>query len=142
VADLTRDALAQLEREVGLDRLQLHGDEPPELLRALGARAFKAVRVGAPEDVDRARAYDGLLLLDAKVPGELGGTGRPVDRTLAAALAAERPVLLAGGLGPDNVREAALAVRPWGVDTASGVELSPGVKDLAAVARFVREARP
>jgi len=125
----------------GLDRLQLHGDEPPELVARLAPFAFKALRVGSAEDAAGASRYAGLVLIDAKVEGALGGTGRTVDFALVAPLARARPVLLAGGLRPGNVAEAVRAVAPWGVDVASGVERSPGVKDLDAVAAFVANAR-
>ena len=141
VADLDEAQLQALRLAVGLDRLQLHGSEPPELVRRLAPHAFKALRIGTPTDVAEASLHDGLLLLDAKVPGALGGTGRTVDFALVAPLARSRQVLLAGGLTPGNVGEAVAAVAPWGVDVASGVELAPGVKDLEAVAAFVRAAR-
>jgi phosphoribosylanthranilate isomerase len=141
VADLDQAALVALRREARLDRLQLHGSEPPELVRALAPFAFKALRVGDLADVTAASAYEGLLLVDAKVAGALGGTGRTVDFALVAPLAGMRPILLAGGLTPSNVAAAVRAVKPWGVDVASGVERSPGVKDLDAVAAFVAGVR-
>jgi phosphoribosylanthranilate isomerase len=141
VADLDEDALRALHRDAGLDVLQLHGDEPPELARRLAPLAFKALRIGGAEDVARAAAYEGLLLVDAKVPGALGGTGQSVDVALAVPLARARDVILAGGLTAANVAAAVTAVRPFGVDVASGVEKSPGVKDLDAVAGFVAAAR-
>jgi phosphoribosylanthranilate isomerase len=104
-------------------------------------RAFKALRMGDARDVAEADRYEGLVLCDAKVPGALGGTGKTVDFALVAPLARARPILLAGGLGPSNVADAVRAVGPWGVDTASGVERAPGIKDLEAVAAFVRAAR-
>jgi phosphoribosylanthranilate isomerase len=141
VADRDEAALVALRRDARLDRLQLHGSEPPELVRALAPYAFKALRVGAAADVAAAGGYDGLLLVDAKVPGALGGTGRTVDFALVAPLARTRPILLAGGLTPGNVAAAVRAVEPWGVDVASGVERSPGLKDLDAVQAFVAGAR-
>lgn len=141
VADRDEAGLLALRREAHLDRLQLHGSEPPELVRAVGTFAFKALRVGDDADIAAAAVYDGLLLVDAKVAGALGGTGRTVDFTLVAPLARKRPILLAGGLTPGNVADAVRAVEPWGVDVASGVERSPGVKDLDAVAAFVTNAR-
>lgn len=140
-ADMDATSLAAIDAAVGLDRLQLHGHEPAEAVAALGPRAFKAVRVGDAADADEVARYAGLVLIDAKVPGALGGTGKTVDFTIAAAIAAGRPVLLAGGLGPGNVADAVRAVAPWGVDTASGVERAPGIKDLDAVAAFVAAAR-
>ncbi|MFT3769542.1 MAG: phosphoribosylanthranilate isomerase [Minicystis sp.] len=141
VADMDAPALIALRYALGLDRLQLHGSEPPELLKRLGANAFKALRVGDASDVAEAARYPGLVLCDAKVPGALGGTGQLVDFGLVAPLAKSRQVLLAGGLTPANVADAVRAVEPWGVDTASGVERAPGMKDLGAVAAFVEAAR-
>ena len=141
VADLDEAQLAALRAAVGLDRLQLHGSEPPELVARLAPHAFKALRVGSTEAVAEASRYAGLVLIDAKVAGALGGTGRTVDLALAAPLARARPILLAGGLRPENVADAVRAVEPWGVDAGSGVEIAPGVKDLDAVAALVRAAR-
>ncbi len=81
------------------------------------------------------------VLVDAAVPGAHGGTGRTARWDLAAELARERPVVLAGGLNPDNVAEAIRKVRPWGVDAASGLESSPGRKDPARMRAFVRAAK-
>jgi phosphoribosylanthranilate isomerase len=141
VADLGEQALLDLRAAARLDRLQLHGAEPPELVRRLGSIAFKALRVGSAADVAAAAAYEGLLLVDAKVKGALGGTGQAVDPRLVAPLARCRPVILAGGLTPGNVADAVREVAPWGVDVASGVERAPGVKDLLKVASFVEAAR-
>lgn len=143
VANLpTRDAL-ELLSATGADRLQLHGDESPEYLLSLGSRAFKALRVGTAADVDQAALFPGHpLLVDAKVEGQLGGTGRTIDWPLVAPLAQRRPLILAGGLTPENVELAVQLVRPWGVDTASGVELSdPRRKDPDKMRRFVAAAR-
>jgi phosphoribosylanthranilate isomerase len=141
VADLPEATLLGLRRDAGLDQLQLHGDEPPELVHRLAPHAFKALRIGTAADVAAAEGYPGLLLVDAKVAGALGGTGQTVDFALVAPLARTRRLLLAGGLGPTNVAAAVRAVGPWGVDVASGVERSPGVKDLDAVKAFVAAAR-
>ncbi len=131
----------------GLDLAQLSGDEPPEVLAALSGRAFKALR---PKDgaalrsgLERYTAHDGApaWLVDAYRPGEYGGTGHAADWGLAADLAARVPILLAGGLRPENVAEAVAQVRPWGVDVASGVETEPGKKDHAGMALFVRNAK-
>lgn len=133
----------------GLDLAQLSGDEPPEDLVALGPRVFKAIRVTSRADAsERARRYRAgppngpALLLDASAAaGTFGGTGQMADWQVAAALAAELPLLLAGGLTPENVAAAVAAVRPWGVDVASGVESAPGVKDPRKMAAFVAAAR-
>lgn len=144
VADLTLERATALLHELGVERLQLHGDEPEAELLALGPRAFKALRVGDSADIARARAFPGHpLLVDAKVAGQLGGTGHTLDWKLVEPLARSRPLILAGGLTPDNVARAVELVQPWGVDVASGVETAgdPRRKDPEKMRRFVRAAR-
>lgn len=142
VADLELPELTDLRTRSGVDALQLHGHEPPSLLTQLSAADFKAVRIGTAADVQRARSYPGSrLLVDAKVPGALGGTGHTFDWSLLGDLVGGRRVLLAGGLKPENVGAAVSAVRPWGVDAASGVESAVARKDRALVERFVANAR-
>jgi phosphoribosylanthranilate isomerase len=142
VADLPLAALIELREGAKLGCLQLHGDEAPEALLPLLPHAYKALRIGDADDVRFAERYPGeYLLVDAKVPGALGGTGKTLDFSLVAKLAETRKLTLAGGLTPENVAEAVRAVRPFCVDVASGVERSPGIKDLARVAAFVRAAR-
>jgi phosphoribosylanthranilate isomerase len=140
--DVIRDRV----RECGLTAVQLHGDEPPEACSGYGVPVIKALRVRGPEDVERARTFVGAgdvaaLLLDGAAPG-YGGGGVGFDWSLVARLAdAGVPVLVAGGLTPANVEEAVRATRPYGVDVASGVEVSPGIKDADAVRAFVRAAK-
>lgn len=126
---------------LGLSLAQLHGDETPEMMNALEGKAFKAFRGGADVDqrmiVDTAPAF----LVDAAVKGVYGGSGVTADWSSAAELAKKYPLLLAGGLTPDNVADAVRQVRPWGVDVASGVESAPGVKDAAKMKWFVRAVR-
>lgn len=142
VADASLAELQALRERTGIRWLQLHGGETPELLTSLLPQAYKAVAIAGPADVVRAQSYGGeRLLVDAKVEGELGGTGRTFDWTLVADLAAERPLLLAGGLTPDNVAEAVTRVRPWGVDVASGVETAPRIKSEERVRAFVAAVR-
>ena len=144
VADMTLEAMRALVKDAELDCLQLHGDEPAETLAALLPHAYKATRIATPDDVARARAYPGeYLLVDAKVPGMLGGSGTAFDWTLVKELATERRLTLAGGLDPENVTRAVREVRPYCVDVASGVERagSPGEKDLAKVRAFIEAAR-
>jgi phosphoribosylanthranilate isomerase len=133
----------------GLDLAQLSGDEPPDDLLVLGLRAFKAIRAVSRSDAaEQARRYRvtapdaPALLLDASdTAGSFGGTGQTADWQVAAALAAEMQLMLAGGLKPENVAAAVTAVRPWGVDVASGVESAPGIKDPQKIAAFVANAR-
>ncbi|MCX6069178.1 MAG: phosphoribosylanthranilate isomerase [Chloroflexi bacterium] len=124
-----------------LDLAQLHGDESPQMLAALGGRAFKAFR-GVPENITGlARSAAPALLVDAAVKGLYGGSGVVADWSAAAELSKRVPLLLAGGLTPENVAEAVRRVEPWGVDVASGVETSPGVKDSGKMKAFVQEVQ-
>ncbi|HVU01970.1 MAG TPA: phosphoribosylanthranilate isomerase [Polyangiaceae bacterium] len=142
MADVDPSEAARIRDAVGLDYVQLHGDESAEVVEALLPRAFKAVRIGDAEDARLASDVPGeRILVDAKVSGELGGTGKTLDFSLVRRLAEERPLLLAGGLTPENVTRAVRVVRPFGVDVASGVESSPGVKDRARVAAFIEAAQ-
>jgi len=142
VADRDTAELAGLRHRLGLDFLQLHGSELPSALESLLPYAFKAARIARAPDVDRADEFRGeRLLLDAYVPGELGGTGTAFDWELVVGLARRRNVVLAGGLTKDNVADAVRIVGPWGVDVASGVESEPGIKDAALVTAFIRAAR-
>lgn len=136
----------------GLALAQLSGDEPVEELDCLNGRAYKAIRPRAREEARRLAARFSppkaapqsagpALLLDAFRPGEYGGTGQTGDWELAAGLAPDFPLLLAGGLHPGNVAQALAQVRPWGVDAASGVEAAPGVKDPLKMAAFVEAVR-
>jgi phosphoribosylanthranilate isomerase len=138
VADRTLTELEELRSATGVDTFQLHGAEPPEFFKSLAAHDYKAVRIGNRLDVALAQHFPGeRLLVDAKVHGALGGTGHVFDWSLIVQLASERRLLLAGGLTPSNVATAITRVRPWAVDTASGVESRPGVKDPELVSRFV-----
>jgi phosphoribosylanthranilate isomerase len=142
VSNMSLEAMRGLVVDVGLGCLQLHGDEPAETLAALLPHAYKAIRVATAEDVARASAFPGEhLLVDAKVEGLLGGTGVSFDWSLVHELATTRKLTLAGGLRPDNVARAVREVRPYCVDVASGVERSPGQKDLDAVRAFIAAAR-
>lgn len=146
VADLPASQLASLRAESEMDCLQWHGHESPELIAAqheAGHHDFKAVRVSNAEDAVAAARFPGdWLLADAASPtGELGGSGHTFDWELVKDLAAQRRLILAGGLNPSNVAEAVRQIRPFAVDVASGVEVSPGVKEAAKIARFVEQAR-
>jgi phosphoribosylanthranilate isomerase len=126
---------------LGIRTVQLHGVNPALAQSLHGLEVIQAFPVAREEDL---RAVEGfpaaLCLLDARVPGMHGGTGQPMDWSLARRAAAARRILLAGGLTPDNVGEAIRAVRPWGVDAASGLETQPGIKDADRVRSFVRAA--
>jgi len=125
----------------GLSLAQLHGDETPEMLSALNGKAFKAFR-GIPSDITGYERNDApALLVDAAVKGVYGGSGVTADWSAAAELAKKYPLLLAGGLTPENVADAVRQVKPWGVDVASGVESEPGKKDAAKMIQFVKEVK-
>lgn len=134
-----------LQAELEFDRVQLHTPEPGQLSAELGNPrwAVFAARIGSAADVQHCATWPGdPLLVDALVPGSLGGTGHAFDWQLVSELSAQRSLILAGGLTPANVATAIMTVRPWGVDVASGVEAGePGIKDLARSAAFVRAAR-
>ena len=124
-----------------LDLAQLHGDETVEMLNQLNGKAFKAFR-GIPESINGfARSESPLFLLDASVKGIYGGSGVTADWNGAAELAKTYPLLLAGGLTPENVAEAVSRVKPWGVDVASGVESTVGAKDAGKMVEFVKAAK-
>lgn len=126
----------------GLYAVQLHGDESAAPFEHLRVRLWRALRVsaaGCSPDPDKWPAS--RYVVDAAAPGLYGGTGVLADWERAAQLAMERPVLLAGGLTPDNVGDAVRAVHPWGVDVVSGVEAAPGRKDLERMSAFIRRAR-
>lgn len=128
---------------VPLDALQFHGDETPADCEGFHRPWYKALRVKAGEDV-RAQAarYAGAsaVLLDTFVAGVPGGTGELFDWSLIPA-DLPKPLILAGGLTPQNVRQALAEVRPFAVDVSGGVELSKGVKDARKVQEFVRSVR-
>jgi len=124
----------------GLHLAQLSGDEPEETLLELGDRAYRAYRLRKPQitiDEDESK----IVLLDAQVAGKYGGTGETCDWHTAAEISTQYNVLLAGGLTPENVAQAIRRVQPWGVDVASGVESTPGVKDADKLQRFIENAR-
>ncbi|MCG3208025.1 MAG: N-(5'-phosphoribosyl)anthranilate isomerase [Anaerolineae bacterium] len=144
----------------GLDAAQLHGDEPPEFVAALAGRAYKALRPPSLAEAKRAISQYQLteitpesrfslqpstvipeFLLDAYHPTLYGGTGHVTDWDMAAAVARQYRILLAGSLTPENVAQAVRAVRPWGVDVSSGVEAEKGWKDWAKVRAFIENVK-
>ena len=121
-----------------LDLAQLHGDETPEMFAQLVPRVFKAFR-GIPSDITGyERNESPALLVDAAVKGVYGGSGVTADWSATAELSKRYPLLLAGGLTPENVADAVRQVRPWGVDVASGVESAAGEKDVSKMKAFVQ----
>jgi phosphoribosylanthranilate isomerase len=116
---------------VRLGAVQLHGDETVEYAAAIARPIIKAIAVNAGTTAGAVEEWPlrTMPLLDVHDPLRRGGTGRLVDWTIAAAIAARRRAILAGGLTPDNAAEAIARVRPFGIDVSSGVEHSPGIKD-------------
>ncbi len=132
---------------VGVDFVQLSGDEAPELSHSLPRHAFKALRLKAQISAAQAhrladRYSDYSLLIDAAVEGSYGGTGTPANWTAAAALAQRYRIMLAGGLTAQTVAAAVQEVSPWAIDVSSGVESSPGVKDPQRIHAFARALEP
>jgi phosphoribosylanthranilate isomerase len=139
----TLDEVAAAADRASLSILQLHGDEGPaycrEAARRTGAKVMKAVRVGNAAHVRSLQSFPtDLHLLDAYVPGSRGGTGESFNWELARSHRGPVPVVLSGGLTPDNVGQAIAAARPFAVDTASGTEAEPGRKDPAKLTAFFR----
>jgi phosphoribosylanthranilate isomerase len=114
---------------VGLGVVQLHGDEDPAFAALVKRPVLKAITL--PADITATALWSSrtMLLVDAHDPVRRGGTGATADWGLAAELARHRPIVLAGGLTPENVTDAVDWVRPFGIDVSSGVERAPGVKD-------------
>jgi phosphoribosylanthranilate isomerase len=141
------DEVAALADLCSLTLLQLHGDEGPaycrEAARRTGCRVIKAARArdsAAVQALDAYREVD-FHMLDAHDPDRFGGTGEVFDWDLAARRISRVPLILSGGLDPDNVAEAVREIHPYAVDSASGTEASPGVKDPARLEAFFRAVR-
>ncbi|KJS02983.1 MAG: N-(5'-phosphoribosyl)anthranilate isomerase [Peptococcaceae bacterium BRH_c4a] len=139
--NLPADQVEQIAGYTGLDTVQLHGDESPEYCKAInGYKVIKSFSVSGEQDMERAMMYevDGYLL-DTPARGLRGGTGIAFDWKLAACFSAG-PLVLAGGLCPENVRQAINLVRPYAVDVSSGVE-TEGQKDINKIKHFVRRVK-
>jgi phosphoribosylanthranilate isomerase len=135
------DEVKNILETCSLDLAQLHGDETPEIFAQLAPRAFRAFR-GIPSDITGYERNDvPALLVDAAVKGVYGGSGVTADWSAAAELAKKYPLLLAGGLTPENVADAVRQVQPWGVDVASGVESVAGEKDAVKMSAFVKAVK-
>jgi phosphoribosylanthranilate isomerase len=136
--------------QLGLRSIQTYDDNPPTEDPFPFAH-IPAFRVKDSSELNYIRQFveaatalgrrPAAILIDSRVDGQMGGSGHVAPWSLLAGFDAGVPLILAGGLTPENVADAIAIVRPWGVDVASGVELSPGVKDPAKVAAFIRAAR-
>src|SRR4051812_46446222 len=127
----TREQVKKAIDETGIDTLQFHGDETAEACRGFGLKTIKAFRIQGKDMLQIMPRYDvDAWLLDSFVTGKKGGTGKTFDWDLAVhATSLGTPVILAGGLNPDNIARAVSQVQPFGVDVSSGVESAPGKKD-------------
>ncbi len=123
--------------------LQFHGEETPEFCAGFGLPYMKAVAMKGLQrplaEVARDYADAAALLLDGHAPGEPGGQGRSFDWSTIAGI--DKPIVLAGGLSPENVAEAIRIARPYAVDVSSGIEAKPGIKDSGKMEAFVRQVR-
>jgi len=141
----TLEQLAQEAEAIGFTHLQLHGDEGPQFCaeagRRTGCKIIKAAQIATEGDIRTLERYrTDFHLLDAAAGAMRGGSGRVWDWDMLAARGSKVPLILSGGLGPDNVGEAIEAARPYAVDSASGTESAPGVKDPDKVRRFLEIA--
>jgi phosphoribosylanthranilate isomerase len=137
--DAESAAVRDLAAGVGLDWIQLHGSEPPDYCRALERRVIKAFRVQDESSLSELAKYRGAVqafLLDTYKPGQVGGTGETFNWDLARQARQYGPIILAGGLNPNNVAQAIRTARPQAVDVASGVEASMGKKDPKKLRAF------
>jgi phosphoribosylanthranilate isomerase len=145
VVDMDLEAARGLLEEGLFDALQLHGSELPSYCESLGSAGkplFKAFRLRNPSDLAGHEKYPVFgLLLDSRSECEFGGTGTPLDWVDWQNIQINKPIILAGGLTPENVAEAIRLVRPYAVDVASGVELNHRKKDPQKMADFVAAAK-
>jgi phosphoribosylanthranilate isomerase len=137
------EQVAKIVRETGLTAVQLHGNETPEYCDFVTSRVIKAFRIQGENSLAELSGYRAsAFLLDSYVPGQPGGTGAAFNWELAIkAKDLGHPIILAGGLTPENVADAVAKVRPHMVDVSSGVELAPGRKDHQKVREFIRRAK-
>ena len=137
--------ILRISREVGLDLAQLHGDESPEDVTAIrqgGVKVMKALRVRDAGSLEALDEYEAdLILLDAHSERARGGTGQRFDWEVAKSSTGRDNIVVSGGLGPENVREAIEFFEPYGVDASSSLEDGPGRKNGERVRRFVLAAR-
>ena len=142
--DEPADVVMRIVERVPVDVIQFHGDETPEFCAQFGRPWIKALRMKPGIDVAREFSrFAGArgMLLDTWQEGKPGGTGQVFDWSLAAQNNHSMPLVLAGGLHPDNVAEAVMSVRPAAVDVSGGVESAPGIKDAAQMRRFISAVR-
>jgi len=143
--DEEAEKVAQIAEEASLDMLQFHGEETPEYCNSFKDRykVIKAFRLKEKKDLKRINNYDvvDLYLLDTYKADSPGGTGQMFDWKMLEGFEFLKPVILSGGLAPANVNDAISEIAPYGVDVSTGVESSPGKKDIDLMKRFVESVR-
>lgn len=135
--------IEQVRKIAGINTVQIHGDETPEFFRDLPGEKWRALRLAGEEDLKEISLWQGAshILVDAAVKGAYGGTGQVADWRLAAQAATKVPLLLSGGLTPENLLDGIHQVRPVGVDVSSGVESAPGIKSPQLLKEFFSRLR-
>ena len=127
-------------KQTGMDLVQLHGDESVDTCKKLKFPWFKAFRVSPKFKMSLIKHYkQETFLVDAYSKHHFGGSGQKIDIDLASKASGLGKMILAGGLTPENVEEAVVKVKPWGVDVCSGVESKPGIKDMRLVEKFINK---
>ena len=133
----TPDEINAIVEGAGLDLVQLSGDEPPEVCQGISVPVIKTFHVGTSFDPAVTHSYDlRAILLDTRQAGSYGGTGRAFEWSLVSRGAFTRPLILSGGLTPENILDGIKAIHPDAVDVNSGIEASPGLKDRAKLERL------
>jgi len=142
--DAEPDQIRRIASACRLDWIQLHGTESPAYCADLGLHVLKAIRVKDRDSIQAMEPYKDCVagfVLDTYVKGQKGGTGKTFDWALAREAKIYGPVIVAGGLTPDDVQDAVRQVKPYAVDVSSGVESAPGIKDHDKMRRFVERVR-
>ncbi len=139
------DEINQKLEKIPLDLLQFHGNETPEFCSQWNDKVIRAISPKEEKDLEIIKSFDfaKMIIVDASVPGQYGGTGEKANWNLAvkAITNFNKPILLAGGLTPKNIAEAIKFVKPFGVDVASGIESSPGIKDFEKLQKFISNCK-
>ncbi len=140
--DETAEQINKIADRCNLDRVQLHGDESPAFCKKIHRRVIKAIRVKDIQSLKKLSDYPvSSFLLDTFSEDQYGGTGRVFDWNLAYPAKKYGPIILAGGLTPNNVRQAIQRIQPYGVDVCSGVESQPGIKDHKKMQIFLKNVK-
>ena len=139
------ERIKEIKSFCGLDLIQLHGEESPELCQDLMPHSVKAFRIQNERAIENIKRYQGTvraILLDTYQKGKTGGTGKIFDWSLAVkSKEAGLPIILAGGLGPANIQEAITTVKPYAVDVNSGIEEEPGKKDPVLMRQLMEKIK-